>query len=170
VYEIACQLRRAGEEVSLIGLLDTYPPGAHVKIPLRERALRFWRNLTDAHGMKERTSYLSTRLQRFLVKHIRSTALLDLSARIGLIPKDRKMISALAQVNYKPPFFDGALTVFRVTERPRYEKPDSLANWKNYARRVDIIDVPGDHATVLSEPHVQALAGAIREQLKIAGA
>jgi thioesterase domain-containing protein len=75
------------------------------------------------------------------------------------------MISALAQVNYKPPYFDGTLTVFRVTERPRFEQSDPLNNWKMFAGQVDIINVPGNHKTVLSEPHVQELARAIRECL-----
>jgi thioesterase domain-containing protein len=52
-----------------------------------------------------------------------------------------------------------------VTERPKYEKPNSLSSWQAYARQVDIVDVPGDHKTVLSDPHVEELARQIRERL-----
>jgi thioesterase domain-containing protein len=103
-----------------------------------------------------------------LFRSIIPTPFLDLAARAGLIPKDRMTVSALAQVNYKPPFFDSTLTIFRVTERPRFEQSDPLSSWQAYARQVDFIDVPGNHKTVLSEPNVQELARKIRDRLSAA--
>ncbi len=166
VYEIACQLRDLGEQVDFLGLLDTYPPGARIVVPFRERVLTFWQGLVDARGTRERVRYLRMRFQRSLVRLVEPTPLLGLFARAGLIPKDRMMISALAQVNYQPPYFDGTLTVFRVIERPPYEHSDSVAGWKAYVCRVELVDVPGNHRTVLSSPHVRELAGKIRERLE----
>jgi thioesterase domain-containing protein len=71
-----------------------------------------------------------------------------------------------AERDYRPEGrFDGQLVLFRATagigpDEPYIEKyDDPLLGWGRRATRgVRAIDVPGGHAGMLQEPHVEALA------------
>jgi thioesterase domain-containing protein len=78
-----------------------------------------------------------------------------------------------AMGQYVPQVYSGAVTLFRTTDRPASPPLDGLSGngrmmeaiqdptlgWGELAAQgVQIIDVPGEHATMLSYPHVEALA------------
>lgn len=165
-FEIAHQLREAGAQVGLVGLLDTYAPGRRYVATWQERLLIHGQNMIRAGNTREGVAYLLARFQRLFFKKIRTTSLVDFAVRKGLIPRDRMMLSALSQFNYNPPFFDGNLTVFRAADRPWYMRVDPLAGWKEYARQVDYIEMTGSHMTHLSEPHVQELVKRLQTHLE----
>jgi thioesterase domain-containing protein/acyl carrier protein len=165
VFEIAHQLREAGAQVGLVGLLDTFAPGTRIKATWRERLFIHLQNFMSAGAARERMAYLLSRLQRLFVRKIRNTFLADFALRKGLIPRDRMTQSALNQFNYNPPYFDGCLIIFRVKDRPWYVRIDPLAGWKEYARQVDFIEIPGDHMSQLNEPHVQELVKRLQAHL-----
>ena len=75
-------------------------------------------------------------------------------------------VSELLLDTYQPAYYDGTLTIFRASRRSPYERIDPLQAWKEYARRVELIDVPGDHWSLLLEPHVAELASCIRRCLE----
>ena len=75
-----------------------------------------------------------------------------------MLPKDISWINQTAYSRYRPGQFPGKVTLFRVYERPSYVRSDLTAGWKDYAAELEIIDVPGTHATLLGEPHIERLA------------
>jgi thioesterase domain-containing protein/acyl carrier protein len=166
VYEMACQLRQAGGQIAMLGLFDTFLPGTRPRASARERMLIHWRNFTGAGGLRQRAAYLFSRMRRLLVNSIRSTPLLDGAARAGLIAGDHMTVSELLLDTYRPAYYDGTLTIFRAAKRSPYERSDPLLAWKDYVRKIELIDVPGDHWSLLSEPHVGELASRMRRRLE----
>ncbi len=70
---------------------------------------------------------------------------------------------------YQPRPYAGAVALFKARTRPlfRLEQPD--LGWSQLARGgVEVHIVPGSHANLLREPHVQHLAAALRHSLDAA--
>jgi amino acid adenylation domain-containing protein len=166
VFEMACQLLEAGEQVGWVGLLDSYFPGVRPTASAAERMQIHWRNIREANGVKDLSRYLQRRTRKLIVRLIHKPSLFGLAIRLRLLPTDRKTLAAMIENTFQPAFFGGCLTIFRVTDRPWYERTDQLAAWKNVAREVLYVNVTGNHATLLSPPHVRELARQIRTQLE----
>jgi amino acid adenylation domain-containing protein len=165
VYEIACQLIRAGETVGLLGMLDTYPPGLRPMAPPGERLAIHWQNFLDSGSGEARVNYIKGRLQQLVARSIGKTPFLAAAARLGMIPEDRTTVATLIQDSYQPPHYEGTLTMFRVQDRRHYERDEPLLVWERYAQKVELINVPGNHRTLLNAPHVQRLARLLQEKL-----
>jgi thioesterase domain-containing protein len=72
--------------------------------------------------------------------------------------------------DFVAPVFDGRITVFRVRRQRFSRVRDESLGWRSRtARGVEIHEVPGDHATLLREPHVAVLAEKLAECLRRAG-
>ena len=168
VFEIACRLVEAGETVGLLGMLDTYPPGMRPVASPDERLAIHWQNFLDAGSGKARANYLRARLQKLVVKSIKSTPFLIAAARARIVPEDRMTIAMLVHDSYRPRYYDGVLTMFRVQERLHYERNELILVWKRYARKVEVVNVPGNHHTLLHAPHVQELAHLLQSRLDLA--
>ncbi len=55
--------------------------------------------------------------------------------------------------------YPGRLTLFRAQEQPHPETDQDDLGWSEFALGgVDVRVVPGDHLTMIHEPHVQILA------------
>ena len=61
---------------------------------------------------------------------------------------------------YRPQIYPGRITLFRAQgQEERAERRDRDKGWSRWAAGgLEIIEVPGDHLTMLQEPHVQVLA------------
>ena len=169
VFEMACQLLQAGEQVGWLGLLDTYYPGERPRASFGERAQIHWQNILGMNRAEELASYIQRGTRRLMARSLRNPAMFRLAARLGLLPPDRDTLTQMAENTFHPAFFEGDLTIFRVTDRPWYERTDYLAAWKNAARQVISINVPGSHATLLYPPHVRELARQVRTALEPVG-
>ena len=65
-----------------------------------------------------------------------------------------------------PRTYEGRITVFRVQRQPRHRIRDLNLGWGKLAKGgIDLRFIPGDHTTVLKEPHVQGLAAELKECL-----
>ena len=51
----------------------------------------------------------------------------------------------------------GTVVLFRAADRPE-EGLGVDYGWGRWAARVEVVEVPGDHATMLRSPHVETLA------------
>jgi thioesterase domain-containing protein len=64
--------------------------------------------------------------------------------------------------------YDAAVTVFRAT-KVSFDRPEVIEDglgWRPYAHGgVEVIDVPGDHMSILAEPHVAVMAHHLRDVL-----
>ena len=77
-------------------------------------------------------------------------------------------INQVAYQRYNPEPYPGKITLFRVGERPSYVRTDLTAGWKGYSAELEILDVPGTHATILSEPNIETLAAEVKKRLEAA--
>jgi thioesterase domain-containing protein len=73
---------------------------------------------------------------------------------------------------YDPGQFCGPVTFFRASERASDKIGNEMEGWQKIIQNdLQIIDIPGDHHTVVEEPHIRDLAaklGACIEQAQSA--
>jgi thioesterase domain-containing protein len=76
-----------------------------------------------------------------------------------------------ALAEYVPQAYQGRITLFRACERSRRTYPDPDLGWGELAAGgAEVHDVPGNHLTMLEEPHVRILAEQLRACLNKAQA
>ena len=172
-YEMAQQLRAAGEEVAVLALLDT-------PLPVRPALRR-----------KDKALIKLTELRRegpgFLIEWARNRLAWELGKRAGTDGSAQSAPGAefnnikiqdaflTAVGSYDTPRWDGALTLFRppldhhwrvsdgnwVTSEREYAFADN--DWRKYAPNIQVIEVPGDHDSMMLAPNVTTLAQELRE-------
>ncbi|WP_155968552.1 alpha/beta fold hydrolase [Kamptonema formosum] len=77
-----------------------------------------------------------------------------------------KKANAIARKNYVPQVYPGRLTLLRAIERPTGMYYDPYLGWEKLAAGgVEIVEVPGNHVTIIWEPRVRVLAEKLRECL-----
>ncbi|HEX8395537.1 MAG TPA: amino acid adenylation domain-containing protein, partial [Longimicrobium sp.] len=186
-YDMALQLRRAGEEVAFLGLLDTmsidlvhaWPwtrdadfilGAAHDVAALGRRPFVFERASLDGVESPEAVRRVMAALRgqgaapaEFGEAHL--TAMYQML---------RDRVRSRAGCRAEP--FDGTLTLFRASEAgdrmaaflaPYTDEEKRTMGWCRHAR-VEVRPVPGTHVTLASEPHVRTLAREVEQALKAA--
>ncbi|MGZ3459032.1 MAG: alpha/beta fold hydrolase, partial [Archangium sp.] len=145
--EMARQLQEQGEQVALVALIDTYLPSAEragTEPSDEELQALFLRDLARTAGQTaELPEEQLASLRRVFESHLR------------------------AGRHYTPRPHAGPLTLFRAAESPAGQAtaPDrgfaALA-----AGGLDVEEVPGDHYSLLHQPHVRTLAERLAEHLE----
>ena len=172
-FEMAQQLKRQGEDVTLLALFDaTRPTSLDAESQLVDTATILWslakvNNLTlSVHEMRglELDEQLSYVLER-------AKALGPLAAGIGL-PFLRSTLHAIksnlrASASYVPEVYPDQITLFRPSkisveglsaEGLRLYSDPALGWGELTSHAIDIHVVPGDHFTLFAEPNVGHLA------------
>ncbi len=172
-FEMAVQLRDLGEEVALLAILDSVPD-------LTAEAAGFQSDvdfLIDMAAYVESLWGRSLGLTRADLEGLEPDVQLDLFAdrlrgadflppgagveQLGRILRVYKA-NASAAGFYHPRCYPGGLTLFRAAGTPVAEEgPLSLPDlgWSRVVDGpVDVLSVPGEHLTILAEPHVEELA------------
>ncbi|MCU1261037.1 MAG: family phosphatase, partial [Bryobacterales bacterium] len=186
-YEMAQQLVKAGEEVALLALFDTYGPGYPRLLPgttvwkarwnhLRMRFNLHWGNLM-ATDRRERLSYVAAKLARLKTtarRVMRTRALLLKGAfreRVNrlLRPHVIRQVSKAghwAAGDYEPKPFNGSITLFRATEQPHGIHPDPYLGWEPLVPAIKIYNTPGHHGGIVLEPRVKILSEQLADALR----
>jgi thioesterase domain-containing protein len=167
-YEMATQLVAQGEQVGVVALFDTGNPA-------------YYRNLSFSRSMKFRASYLLERVESYGKRLLNGETwqlARDLGHSLytrgsgfawnvfqklysvrqrpmpGALRDNVMMFSSVAQA-YTPKPYPGRLTLFRAAGRTAEYGSDAALGWEEVVRgEIQIITVPGDHMTILEEPHV----------------
>ncbi|KUM23176.1 hypothetical protein AU467_34050 [Mesorhizobium loti] len=178
-WEMACQLRDAGDEVAILALLDAKAIHEHEEVA-SGRYNQLLGNSSIPDWLSEQAIIMSV-LFPALKKHwrkLKSTkrerqvmALFDFGRQAGHVPKmsDAQLghILTIAEANrialrhYTPRPNDSRAILFAAKKGLRLSsnQPDGDLGWKHFARgRLEIHEVPGDHYTMLAPPHVSILA------------
>jgi thioesterase domain-containing protein len=187
-YEMARLLRQGGERVAFLGLVDTRPResfnlsrGEHED---RSRLLSAFLWITAlAVGQSTPPRLASLAASRGDIAEI-ATALNDAGVLPASIDPDRAeryfrlwQAHIRALHDYWPGALDCPVTLFRASEPPPKEVAELLRLDGDRDRMVDgwrgrctaglrTIDVPGNHYTVVSQQHAEALAHAFRSALE----
>jgi thioesterase domain-containing protein len=163
-FEMACQLRRDGEEVALLALLDTTADlqGEGPRTSEQpEAALRelFFEDLLRATGQPMPPLEGKSPEARLRA--------LEEASQAFPYPTLRRVFenNLRAAWNYEPPPYAGPVTLF-VARESRWDH-----GWTSRAPGgLAMHEVPGDHYSMLTRPHVDALAARLEACLEEARA
>jgi thioesterase domain-containing protein len=162
VYEMARQLQAAGERMRLLAIIDSgvlYACAILTALfPKGQMGLLDMLRL----GSDEQLSDFRRR-----------------SAPARLIPDDaddrlaRQIFSLFASnmravLNYRPKPYDGRITLFQAREAIVKERFEPAREWSRLCDDVELHFVPGNHLTLIQEPHVHELAQRIAGCLEAA--
>jgi amino acid adenylation domain-containing protein len=180
-YEIAQQLQRQGEEVSLLAILDSYVPiilDKHKKIDDEYLVGVLSRVFGGMFGQDNLVT--PDEIESLSVEE-QIDYIIDKARKVKIFPpgverkQNRRILDVLvgtlkATYSYVRQSYPGKVTVFRAREK-HIMAPDPTLVWVELfsiiaAKEIEIINVPGNHYSFILEPHVQALAEKLRTQLE----
>jgi thioesterase domain-containing protein len=170
-FEMARQLEVDGQGVALLVLFDSITPEtAQASAELTETDLL----ISFAQHIGLTTAFLSGSLEHLqqATADEQLGAIMEQAKAAYLLPPGIRFCDAqrlwevfkanvYAVRNYRAQAYAGRLTLFRAGERPltAQEKNDPTNGWGALATGgVEVHTMPGDHFTLLREPHVRALA------------
>ena len=182
-FEMAHQLRSLGQEVAVLALLDTLAP-------LPGNLPGDIDPVTRLHSI---VGTITRFVRQTLMLPVDEVARLDVEQQIdyllaaarraNLLPPgcDRELINRIVEIHklnflalqcYAAEVYPGPLTVFRAAEtspdtlEPVGARHDAFLGWSSLSRHpVEVVQVPGDHMTMLTNPHVTVLADRLRRLL-----
>ncbi len=176
-YEIAQQLHKQGDKVSLLAIVDSYVPilldkNKKIDAPYLVGVLsRYFGGMLGQDNLvtPDEIKHLSTDEQ---INYI-----LDKAVEVKILPpsnqsqQNRRLLDVLvgtlkATYSYVKQPYPGKVTVFRAREK-HLMAPDPTLVWVELfsimdAEDIKIVDVSGNHYTLILEPHVQVLAEGLR--------
>jgi thioesterase domain-containing protein len=179
-YETACQLVERGRQVKLLGVIDTglcrdRPPtlagvfGISLAIARNMPSWVLDNILRTEH--KGFTAVLNSHLQMLGKRGSRifsSGTATPCKPELGdffdvnqLPPSYVRMMESNLRAfrEYTPKHYPGRLTLFRARTRPLLHSQSADLGWSEWVRGgVEILSIPGHHASILKEPSVQVLA------------
>jgi amino acid adenylation domain-containing protein len=172
-FEMAQQLHAQGQKVTLLALLDSYTPKFVENTSVFLYRLYIHGLNISQLGLKEKLIYVAGRIQLAINKAIKK-----INDRFGKwfgcpssdrLPEHYKVISdnhKEAFRNYLPNIYPGRVTLFRSMLRDSKYYNDPQLGWGELATAgVEIHEIPGDHETMISEPHVLILAEKLQASL-----
>ncbi len=169
-YEMCQRLTKAGEEVGLLGFIDTF----HPQMPVRGVTAKVRLERLREGGIDYLRSAVTGRLER---RKVRQTfGQIDaLLARGQPIPSELRELHLTrnferAAVLYVPRPWDGKATLFRAADVAFiYLDATESYGWSAVIRGgVQVIGVPGNHSNLLLEPNTGIIARALWNALEAA--
>jgi thioesterase domain-containing protein/acyl carrier protein len=167
-FEMAQQLQARGEQVSFLGLLDA---STGLNVLFEE-----YQELDEAAFLvklvAEEVSLSLDRIRQ-LEPDEQLLYVIEQAKQLNLIPPDLELGQAQRLVQmlkshiyagkiYIPQPYRGRVTLFRASEEVA-DSDDLTLGWRELATEgVDLHWVPGNHLTMVREPHVQVLAKELR--------
>ena len=168
VFEMACRLREAGEQVDLLALLET---DVHYRNLLLSEWLSHQWNLVGRVLRKLKVlpprqwpPYLLSKLTMIwhrLFMRLESGPAEDHSVEVPetMVARNRELyrLGIREFIAYRPRPFAGRIAVFR-TDHPRFDICNPLPLWKRLTAGVDVYTVAGTHGTIMEKRYVNSVA------------
>jgi amino acid adenylation domain-containing protein len=166
-FEMARQLREAGEEVAFLGMIDTglvTPPDEPEK--------------DDAALLLEVVGEVPMDLDELRQAADPVAALVERAREAGLLPTDfapaaARRILELVKAHLRiartdrPQPYPGPVTFFAAAEQPPEAGNDPAHGWGEIAGEIEVHRVPGSHTTMIYEPeNVRVLGERVRKLLE----
>jgi acyl transferase domain-containing protein/acyl carrier protein len=179
-YEMAQQLTKQGEAVGALAMLDT-------PLPMRPGLSRRDKLAIKLHEFRRKgPAYLREWFENRLAWELQKRRSPDLTGQTEFIPEfnNQKIEAAFCESleTYKLRRWIGPFTLFRppldlhwpvssgqfVSSEGEYVYPDNA--WTSWAPQIEVIEVPGDHDSMVLVPNVSVLAAQIKATLDAAEA
>lgn len=179
-FEMAQQLRQQGEETALLVLIDSRAPLPEAVGDHDEDSRLLVQFLTDLSrtsgkdlstmladlpglGPEEQLSYV---LKQASVHDILPLPAGDSRIRrlLEVFKSNRQALQA-----YAPRRYPNKIVLLRAAARNDRTSNDSNLGWARFAEQLEIHDIPGDHYSIIANPHVQFLAEQIRAHIDEVG-
>ncbi|MBD3882896.1 amino acid adenylation domain-containing protein [Phormidium tenue FACHB-886] len=180
-FEMAQQLTRAGQQVELLAILDT-------PAPLSSNQPSLWQSLkllktaigsllpflldygAISLNRQAMRSWNWSRWQWLAIAHlIPEESRLRLLEESAIAPLLRIFYAnTQAAARYVPQHYANRITLFQATEqsdRRAYSQSDATLGWNKLAKDIQLHSVPGNHLSMLRQPHVQTLADQLQQYL-----
>ncbi len=164
-FEMAQQLKRAGETVGLLALIDTAYPAFGLRLVGRQLNLaRNWQSFRFL-SLRDNARLFLKRLQSF-AKWLSREATRKRLARTQDLSLSIADVNRLAEARYRPNTYDGPVVLYCVG------RPHNHLGWRKVTgpklKIVELASQPGvaDDTHLVSEPYVGELVRDIRQQLK----
>ena len=172
-YEMACQLRAAGDGVSFVGLLDAHSPEHQNRIAMPDvvqSKLSKYRDGLSQNGLSQKLDYLRRRV-RHRLKVIRSSLFgwmfvaFELPMPHSIRYEYVRKINEEAAINYIPRKYPGMVTLFRATIQPEGLAEERYLGWEGHADKIEVVDVVGSHSSIMQKPGLGELLHQIQPYL-----
>lgn len=167
-FDIARQLTERGEKVAFLGLIDIRCPViTELDTPFREWLdiqLDRMRKLT----IKQQFEYIYEKLFKPKSQAYRDEIVATLSDLDIFTPDLVKVLDCNVQAakEYQPQVFPGKATLFWSEYQDWYIKKHPTLGWGDLVTDgLDIQHIPGDHTSLMQEPHVRVLAEKLQSSI-----
>jgi thioesterase domain-containing protein len=180
-YEMARQLRASGETIGMLVMLDTPLPHRPPLTP-RDR-VRIQLEELKAKGPGYFGEWAEKRVQWELGKLRKRFEEPEPDARVAEFHNDKMERAFRAALGrYELTRYDGDVLLYRPRLAPRWTLPDGTMidkdrhymapdnGWTPWVRHLEIVEVPGDHDSMVLEPNVRVLAKRMRKAIEAAEA
>jgi len=175
-FELAQQLRRQGRLVGLLALMDSWLP-ATTLVPFA------WDRVTVLMGLVQelrpltkldQATFYTTLCQLEEAEQLLQVCehlLPDNSERRGNGAEEINKLVRTVEANlyalqiYKPKEYLGKVTFFKAAEQLTDNLDHPVVAWEKLAIGVETEVVPGNHYSMIKEPHVDKLAGLLAKHL-----
>jgi acetoacetyl-CoA synthetase len=170
-YEIAQQLHRAGEQIELVCLVDTYvherwlPFGTWLRFQ-QAWAKRQWKTFSQL-PLAQRKHFISYKLAglkdkvRLRLGRMAHAPLREIAHFPPILVRVREAMR-VAMTTYRPQPYDGSPVHYVRAALPEPERGDPLPLWRRIARRgLAVAQVSGSHTEMILEPNVELLAATL---------
>jgi amino acid adenylation domain-containing protein len=167
-FEIARQLVEVGERVDFLGLVDIRSPTVAKDTMSVRKWLSFHFNKLKELQLKQQLEYFIDKIVfRISIKTkgdaegYKEVMTRKLSTFEMFKPELLNILEAnvLASKNYFPSVYSGRATLFWCEYQSLYiDRYPDLGWGQLVSGGVDTVDIPGEHLSLLTEPHVQVLA------------
>ncbi|WP_026360021.1 type I polyketide synthase [Amycolatopsis nigrescens] len=187
-FEMAQQLRRAGEQVEVLAMIDSILPlpnetGLSDVELMEKRFGRFQEFLEASYGRRVELPYARlARLDadaqsRLLADTMRSEGLIDSSVSDAILNHQRtSFLDARSLEAYQPDGYDGPVMFFSAADQvpgglrdQRFDRTDPARGWDAVCPELELVTVPGHHLSLLDPPNVDHIAKHLDELFTITG-
>ncbi len=181
-FEMAQQLTQAGQQIELLAMLDTPAPISSNQLSLYQ-SLKFllgtalWSTLpflldygaiaTDQfQRLQPWKAWFSRWQQSAIARLIPEASRLRLLDESAIAPMLRIVYAHIqATYHYVPQPYPNRITLFKAVEQPDSTGQAPNLGWDALAKDIQLHQVPGNHLSLLKQPHVQTLAERLRHSL-----
>jgi amino acid adenylation domain-containing protein len=170
--EMARQLRAAGEQVGLLGMIDSRTMKhsdainriTPVQTRINRRVVRFRGNTGELPPLR-RIGYV---LAKLYTRSIRLLCIAACEMRLKRVPPFLRStwdINHVASMNYVERPSEGSLVLFLPSVQPAPRGPRDLGWSEIFGDRIEIHELPGDHDLIFLEPNIDLLASSLSDAL-----